>query len=384
MTAVLHGLLLAAALAAEPSLPSSSPDPSPPEAPAGSTAADAPPPAPCPDPDADADAAGQPGLTSRLVEASHQTLERGMNVIVLRLNRFFGEPVEDPAEPPTSRIRLRNEVRTGEDDSAQARTSVAADLRLPAADRMLSRLRLVLTGETEQKPAPDTDVDHVPPRFDARVRAAGGALELRYDLFRARRTLLDAGAGVRFGMPPPPFTRLRLAQGFPLGLGVLGHVSQSLFWDRREGFGETTRLDVDRAFGRRTAVRWWSVGTVDEVSRGYEWVSELGVQRALGARTGLYTAAALAGATRAVADVERYRIYTRLRRDVHRGWAFLEVEPEVVWPADELTGSRSRVLGVILRLELLFSSNGRAPTPLCATGVPAPVTASADESPGGV
>jgi hypothetical protein len=127
----------------------------------------------------------------------------------------------------------------------------------------------------------------------------------------------------------------------------------------------TTRLDVERAFQARTTIaRWWSTGRVDQVSLGYEWASEVGLQRVLGPRTGLYTAAAIAGATRAVADVERYRIYSRLRRDVHRGWTFVEVQPEIAWPADELTGRRSRVLALTLMLELQFSSDGQTATPL--------------------
>ena len=358
MTGVLNALLLAASLVASES-PAPAPTPTPAPAPT-------PAPSPCPDV-TEPTPEGAPGSW---VDASHATVQRGINALVLRLDRFFGEPVHEPYDPPTSHIRLRNEVRTAEDDSLQARTAVAADLRLPAADRLLSRFSLLVTGESEPKPVPGTDVDRVPPRFDARVRAAGGGIELRYDLFRRSHTLIDGGAGVRFGWTPPPFTRVRLAQRFPLGLKVVGHLGQQVFWDRREGFGETTRLDVERVFGSRTLARWWSVGTVNEVSRGYEWTSEVGVQRVLGARTGLYTAAAIAGATQSVAGVDNYRLYTRLRRDVHRGWAFLEVEPEAMWPADEFSGRRSRVLGVILRLEILFSSDGVTPTPLDACDPP--------------
>jgi hypothetical protein len=308
------------------------------------------------------------------IQASHDLLERGINALVLKLDRFFGEPAHDPFEPPTSHVRLRNEVRTGQDDSLQAGTSVAGHLRLPTANRVLARLRLLFTGETQPKPLPGPDVDLVPPRFHARVQPASGGLELRVDLARARRTLLDVGGGARFGIPPPPFVRARLAQGFPLGVSVVGHLNQSLFWDRREGFGETSRLDVERAFGIRTLARWWSIGTVDEVSRGYEWASEIGLQRVLGARTGLYAAAAIAGATRPTAHVDRYRVYTRLRRDVYAGWAFVEVEPEIAWPADEVTSRRSRVLAVTLRLELQVSTDGLTPTPLASARAPEPPT----------
>lgn len=387
MAASMTALLVAAAMlaAADPAAASGRASPrarlptsaSLPEArPIPPAAPEAPPPSTFVVPDALAAALGKVREERGWIDISHGWLERRMNLLVLRLDRFFGEPThQEDYERPTSLIRLRNEVRTGQDDVVQARTSLGANLRLPAADRLLERFSLVVTGESEPTPpTTETDVDRVPPRFGApRVRAADGGLELRYDVFRAKRTLVDAGAGARVGMPPPPFTRLRLVQEFPLGVSVVGHLSQSLFWDRREGFGETTRLDVDRAFGTKTVARWWSNGTVDEISRGYEWISEIGVARVLGARTGVYAAAAVAGATRSIADVDQYRVYTRLRRDVHRGWAFVEVEPEVIWPADEFTGRRTRALGLILRLELLFSSAG-SPTPLPQVPRPEPST----------
>ncbi|HEU4385615.1 MAG TPA: hypothetical protein VFR85_19170, partial [Anaeromyxobacteraceae bacterium] len=67
-----------------------------------------------------------------------------------------------------------------------------------------------------------------------------------------------------------------------------------------------------------------------------------------------------------------------LRADVFRQWLFAEVEPEVVWPADPPRGYRT-VLGIILRLEVLFVSEARpadAPAPSEAAqpakGPPAP------------
>ena len=382
MTGVIHTLLLLAvminpsdsppAMAAEPASPHALP---PPPAPAGVPPADpahAPQPPGTPLPTA-VDESLTPPIPKEWeaevgwVQGSHDLLERGINALVLQLDRFFGEPAHDPYEPPTSRVRVRTEVRTGQDDLLRGGFSIAGGLRLPTANRRLARLSLLFTGETQPKPSPlpGPDVDLVPPRSYAHVGSARGGVELRVDLARARRTLVDVGAGVRFGLPPPPFTRVRLAQGFPLGISLVGHLSQTLFWDRREGLGETSRLDVERAFGTRTLARWWSTGTVDEVSRGYEWASELGLQRVLGARTGLYTAATLAGATQPIAQVDRYRVYTRLRRDVYAGWAFVELEPEYAWVA---TSRRSRAVAATLRLEIQVSTGGRKPTPLVFGG----------------
>jgi hypothetical protein len=144
----------------------------------------------------------------------------------------------------------------------------------------------------------------------------------------------------------------------PLGLGVVGHLNQTGFWERRSGFGEASRVDVERVFGSRTVARLWGIATLHEQSRGLEWTTEGGVSRSLGRRTGAYLAGSIEGATRSVADVDRYRAFTRLRRDVHEGWLFLEVEPEVAWPAD-VVGTRARVFGATLRVEVQLASKRR-------------------------
>jgi hypothetical protein len=293
----------------------------------------------------------------------HGAMEDSLTALVYRLDEFFGDPTHYQFQPPTSRIRLRAGVRVSQPDPAHDRleptASVLADLRLPALDRLLSRARLFVAGGNEEEER-DSDVeqDVARPRFDPSLSGRGGAVELRFDLYRAGSTVVDAGGGVRFRLPPPPYVRVRAAHAERLGLGLVGHANQTVFWQREEGFGESTRVDVVRVFSAKSIARLGGIGTLHERSRGLEWGAEAGLQQGLGRRTGVYLAAGLEGATRSNANVDRYRVLTRLRRDVYEGWLFVDLEPEVSWPVTA-SGDRIRVLATVVRLEVQFKSRKR-------------------------
>ncbi len=51
-----------------------------------------------------------------------------------------------------------------------------------------------------------------------------------------------------------------------------GHV---LFWQNSEGFGTTTRFNVDRAINERFLLRWNNLGKWTQETTGLEWFSEL-------------------------------------------------------------------------------------------------------------
>jgi hypothetical protein len=289
-------------------------------------------------------------------DARHEAFEQSLFGLVLRADGFFGDPSHIQFDPPAYSLRLRSGLRIGSDKLFQGEGSVLADIRLPALERAVSRASLFIAGGAdEDQIQSSTEQDLAPLRLSPSLGASRGAIELRFDLFRVKRTVVDLGGGVRFGYPIPYYTRLRFAHAEDLGLGLVGAVNQTGFWDSRLGFGESTRVDVERVFGPRSIARTWGIGTLHEKSRGLEWTAEVGFAQGLGMRTGLYTAAAAQGATRPEAQVDKYRIYTRLRRDIHQAWLFAELEPEVSWPL-QVTGARPTVYAVTVRLELQFAT----------------------------
>jgi hypothetical protein len=113
-----------------------------------------------------------------------------------------------------------------------------------------------------------------------------------------------------------------------------------------------------------TLARLSGSSTLTEKSRGIEWGGDLSLAATLKAHIGAQLGFGISGAERAPVDVDAYRFYLRLRRDLYRKWIFLELAPEYAWPWDPVHGRRG-VWAVLLRLEVQFQGNEapRAPPP---------------------
>jgi hypothetical protein len=117
---------------------------------------------------------------------------------------------------------------------------------------------------------------------------------------------------------------------------------------------------VERPLARSFLARLAGTTTITEVSRGFEWGGDLSLIATFRARLGAQIGAAINGATDGAVPVDRYRIYTRVRRDFYRRWLFLELEPEYAWPWTPERG-RESLWSIALRLEVQFQGNEPPP-----------------------
>ncbi|HEY6105870.1 MAG TPA: hypothetical protein VIV59_07805 [Anaeromyxobacteraceae bacterium] len=351
------------------------PEPGPAPAEAGPAAVEPPagagptgePPAPPPQPgQAPSAGPGKPGL----LDASHAAAEEQLGDLVDWLDSLFGDPRYLEFGPQLSTVRWRSEVRLTDEPRAYPHTTALVDLHLPAATAWLSRAHVVVSGDRAAEGAPADE------RPVTELAADQGRLELRFDLLRQPGTLFYLGGGVRFTWPPDPLVRLRLRQDLRLATSLLARLTPSAFWELRQGFGGTMQLDLDQILSRAVLVRAGGGMLLSEKSRGLEWGTSLELRAQIDARLAGALGGSMRGAERSPVAVEQYRVFARLRRDVLRRWLFAEIEPEVVWPAAPGGGYRT-VLGVILRLEVLFVSESRAPEP----AAPAPAAAPPEARP---
>ncbi|WP_242393421.1 YML083C domain-containing protein [Anaeromyxobacter oryzisoli] len=317
-------------------------------------------------------------------DATHAFLEEKMFAPVNRLDRFFSDERELEAERSRSFMRLRSEVKFREDGAPQFGVSLRADLRFPGLGKRLERFRLVIAGESEETQTPlfPNDPTASPLPGSRRVNA-----ELRYRLWDSVLTHVDLGAGVLVKIPPGAFTRVRYRLTIPVDGWFLTRYAATGFWRTDTGFGTSGEAAVERPLGPMSLARVSGRVELSERSHGGEWGSELAFLRTIGPRRAISVGAAMQGATSDPVTVSRYRIYTRLRREVWRRWLFVELEPEVAWPWTVDTG-RYRAFGVTLRLEVQFQGNENpvltrapAPSPAVSTATAARATPSRSAEP---
>jgi hypothetical protein len=295
------------------------------------------------------------------IDTGHAFVEQRLFAPILRLDRFFSDEREIEAERARSSLRWRSEVRFSTETSRPVfTTGVRATLRLPGLNKQLRRLRVVIAGETRDAistlfpPDPTDDPTRELTTDDEDVGT--GDAGLRFYIWETLTSHADLGGGILAELPPGGYGRLRFRVAVPIRRLFLVRSALSGFWRSDTRFGTSAAVDLERAVTPRLVTRLAGTGTVTEVSRGVEWGTELAVLTTLGMRSAAQVGVNVNGATDALTRIDRYRLYTRFRRDFYRHWLFLELEPEVAWPWTPERGRRAE-WGVAFRLEVQFRGN---------------------------
>ena len=219
------------------------------------------------------------------LDTGHEAVSRGLFWMVERFDRFFADEREVDLPRAASFFRWRSDLRLREDGTAAAGTNLRAEVRLPAFNRRLERLRLTLIASTVDPPDPHYRGSRAP---DGVNRASAG---LRLALHDSIRATLDTQLGLLAHWPPGGFARLRLRQVHPLGWSLVARDALVGFWQTNTGWGTRQDASLERPLARELLARLDATGTVTQRTRGWEWEANASLLAALGQRT----AAALVG-----------------------------------------------------------------------------------------
>jgi hypothetical protein len=286
------------------------------------------------------------------VDTSHAYVTERLLGAVQRIDRFFGETRQADHLRNDSWVRWRNDLRLDDHGRISCSTSLGAEIRIPSLDARLHRLRLTIAGSSSQA------LDKLLPGDPAAPDEKLASLGLKLGLFDGLAASADVSAGILASLPVGWFARLRLRHVTPVGEHFVAKASASGFWHTPTGLGTREDLDLERRLPWRALLRLASTATITEVSRGWEWASELSVSGAWNERTGLFLGGGPSGATALGPSVEIWRVHAKARRDAFRRWIFLEVEPGVEFTR-QAGGGRVRDRFVILRLEVQFDAEAR-------------------------
>jgi hypothetical protein len=305
------------------------------------------------------------------LDVGHAFIEHRIFAPALRVDRFFSDERVLEAERARSFIQWRQEIRfTQFAKTPHYTTTISASLKLPGLNLQLQRLSLEVSGQTrdaftaliapgDRTTSADTTAEALFGTTDA-----GVGYRMFETLASAVATHGDLGAGLILTIPPGVYGRARLRFVEALGAQVLARQALTGFWRTDTLFGSTWSAELQRPVAWGTLVRLSGTTTITERSRGFEWSGDLSLIGTVALRIGAQLGFGLSGATRAPVDVDAYRVYLRLRRDVYRRWIFVELAPEYDFPWVPGIGRRD-LWSIALRLEVQFQGNEapRAPLP---------------------
>ncbi|MCC5865337.1 MAG: hypothetical protein JJU31_09485 [Wenzhouxiangella sp.] len=281
------------------------------------------------------------------LDRSHSYMSQRLCEPAAWFDGFFGDPRSFEETPVGTFVRLRSSLRWDQTEDWSAGLRVRANVLLP---NVSERVRLLITRDEDVS----GDFRDGPAADDAEDRTRLG---LRFIASERVRSQLDFDGTVRVttsGLNPRLRARYRYVHG--LSENTLGRATQSVFWERSEGFGTTSRLDWEWLPDRDRLVRWTGQGTWSESSSGIDWRTSVIDFRQLSPRTAIRSEVGVFGYTSPSFEVEEYFVAFRYRRQFLRNWLFYELQPEHAWPLDPDTGDRRRDWRMTFTLEIQFEN----------------------------
>ncbi|MDT8409373.1 MAG: hypothetical protein RQ741_07215 [Wenzhouxiangellaceae bacterium] len=280
------------------------------------------------------------------LDRTHSYVSRKLCEPAAWFDGFFGDPRADEETPIGSFFRIRNQLRWDETKDFAFELDLSANISLP---RVSDRARLLISrnesieGELDANQV-DDDEDQT-------------RLGLRFLLSDRGRTSFDVDGTVKVsggGLNPRVRSRFRHTRG--LRWNTQARLTQTVFWERDDGIGTTTRADYEWLPDLLTLVRLTGRGLIAENSDDLEWRTGLVGFHQLGQKTAIRSEIGMFGDTEARRHIEEYFINFRYRRSFLRQWLFYELQPEHAWPVDEDTGQRRRDWRFIFTLEIQFEN----------------------------
>lgn len=290
-------------------------------------------------------ATAEPGIMAS-ADASRDYLAGQFVGFASYIDQFFGED-RVFQESNKSMVQIDISRMIGRGAEQRFVFSGRAKVHLPNLEK---RLHLLL--ETD----PDRNVTGEQPQ--AKTTATGQvagpesyAAAARFENAVETRAHYSADAGIQFqGVNSRPFARGRARYTVSLAQWQI-ELAETLFWFNNTGTGATTQLDFARQISEPTLFRASTHGTWLMNTQNFDLNQDLSVFRTLDDRSGLLYQASAIGVSRPQWKVTEYIALVAYRYRLHREWVFLELSPQLHYPATE-NYRVNPMLG--LRLELLL------------------------------
>jgi hypothetical protein len=239
-------------------------------------------------------------------------------------------------------------------DGFDPRLRFRARLQLPQWDKRMSVFASRL-GEDDYISDTEDDFNALPTRQFGSLEDESVLLGLGYANPQRTGNDFDAGVGVRLG-PFDPYARVRYEIVRAFAERYVFSARETVFWQRTEGFGTTTRITLDRTMSDQFLLRWSSLGKYTEETLGLEWYSQLTLFQIFDERTGLAWQAQVEGATDNEVELTRRALRLIMRRQLNSDGLILELRAGVAWPRRRLTERRTATPEIGIALEMQFGN----------------------------
>ncbi len=196
-------------------------------------------------------------------------------------------------------------------------------------------------------------------------------------------SLFKVRTGVRLSGGLKPFAEAQYRTLFGQTQSTQWRFSETFFWRRPDGFGETTLVDFEANLRPGVLFRWFNDATVSQITQRVGWVSGVSLYFDLGERRAIQVQAVWNGDTGAPVRVANYGPRLSYRQSLGRSWLFGEVYVGRDYPQQSLDAPRISQDYVGVKLELQFGRESEAPRPVMPPAAAPPAGGPPDMGPPG-
>jgi hypothetical protein len=167
----------------------------------------------------------------------------------------------------------------------------------------------------------------------------------------------DAGAGMRVTLPLDPYVKGSYVYDRGASERGLFSLRETGFWQHSQGFGVTSRADMERIYNLRWFARWTGSVTFSQKSQGVLGWSAIDLMRGFSTRRAIALELEVDGQTDAQVPIHNYGTKVAYRQAVLRKWLIMEVRSSISWPKDLPQQERRLSPGVGMGFEMLFGTD---------------------------
>jgi len=290
------------------------------------------------------------------VDGAHSYVSNNVEALSRRIDAFFGAE-RAYQEGSGTYIQIRGSSIYRKAGQLEFDNQVKARLDLPNLKR---RFALVLESDPDSTIADANNTSGDPTLRESLDKQETAAASLQVILREEReRWDIRLQPGIKLHMPPETFIRLRMRRPVPLSETWLTRYTLTPGWYDSRGWEMKGEFDLERGTGRDALFRAsseavWLLDEPDNLSLA----EVISFSHPLRLRERMAYAAGVTGETHPTFEDVSYFVNIRYRRDIHQGWLFLELKPQVDFLREE---NFKPDPSFAVTLEILFGSHFSPP-----------------------
>lgn len=279
----------------------------------------------------------------------HASVSRWVEDTSRSIDGFFG--TTDALTVNTdSYLRVRQEMAWREGEAFQQDLGARFRLDLPTTEE---RLRLIIESEPEETRG--TLAEQESTLTDDQADSLGDllvGLNRLGDRDKRRHWNTRVGAGIKLRLPLEPYVRLTSQRLWTLNGGPWQlHSDNRLSWFNGNGYSARTRWDLGRELDDRRHLRFLTNVQWRETEDTLEFSQAVELNRRLNRRSVLRYSAVALGESASHPAIEDSYLQVRYRRDIHKGFTFVDVSPSLHFRRED---DREPRWALTLSLEMYF------------------------------